>query len=88
MDDCGLGEHCENHECPLGSHIVWRAFDELGVPNAGLAIEQRARFSANPGSGGSAKSASNLCDSNIRPITKVMFPPRSGRGVHAFQFAA
>ncbi|MBS0476409.1 MAG: Asp-tRNA(Asn)/Glu-tRNA(Gln) amidotransferase subunit GatA [Proteobacteria bacterium] len=34
---------------PLGLQIVGKAFDEQGVLNAGLAIEQRARFSAKPG---------------------------------------
>jgi len=33
---------------PLGLQIVGRAFDEQGVLNAGLAIEQRAAFSARP----------------------------------------
>ena len=33
---------------PLGLQIVGRAFDEQGVLNAGLAIEQRAQFSAKP----------------------------------------
>jgi aspartyl-tRNA(Asn)/glutamyl-tRNA(Gln) amidotransferase subunit A len=33
---------------PLGLQIIGRAFDEQGVLNAGLAIEQRAGFSAAP----------------------------------------
>ncbi|ANY19942.1 Glutamyl-tRNA(Gln) amidotransferase subunit A [Tsuneonella dongtanensis] len=33
---------------PLGLQIIGRAFDEQGVLNAGLAIEQRAMFSAKP----------------------------------------
>ncbi|MBA4162289.1 MAG: Asp-tRNA(Asn)/Glu-tRNA(Gln) amidotransferase GatCAB subunit A [Novosphingobium sp.] len=33
---------------PLGLQIIGKAFDEQGVLNAGLAIEQRARFSARP----------------------------------------
>jgi aspartyl-tRNA(Asn)/glutamyl-tRNA(Gln) amidotransferase subunit A len=33
---------------PLGLQIVGKAFDEQGVLNAGLAIEQRAGFSAKP----------------------------------------
>ncbi|MFM5907290.1 MAG: Asp-tRNA(Asn)/Glu-tRNA(Gln) amidotransferase subunit GatA [Novosphingobium sp.] len=33
---------------PLGLQIVGRAFDEQGVLNAGLAIEQRAQFSHRP----------------------------------------
>lgn len=33
---------------PLGLQIIGRAFDEQGVLNAGLAIEQRAGFSARP----------------------------------------
>ena len=33
---------------PLGLQIVGKAFDEQGVLNAGLAIEQRAAFSAKP----------------------------------------
>ncbi len=33
---------------PLGLQIVGRAFDEQGVLNAGLAIEQRAGFTAKP----------------------------------------
>ncbi|WP_309622299.1 Asp-tRNA(Asn)/Glu-tRNA(Gln) amidotransferase subunit GatA [Novosphingobium sp.] len=33
---------------PLGLQIIGRAFDEQGVLNAGLAIEQRALFSAKP----------------------------------------
>jgi aspartyl-tRNA(Asn)/glutamyl-tRNA(Gln) amidotransferase subunit A len=33
---------------PLGLQIIGKAFDEQGVLNAGLAIEQRARFSAKP----------------------------------------
>ena len=33
---------------PLGLQIIGRAFDEQGVLNAGLAIEQRAQFSARP----------------------------------------
>ncbi|WP_310532199.1 Asp-tRNA(Asn)/Glu-tRNA(Gln) amidotransferase subunit GatA [Novosphingobium sp.] len=33
---------------PLGLQIVGKAFDEQGVLNAGLAIEQRAQFSAKP----------------------------------------
>jgi aspartyl-tRNA(Asn)/glutamyl-tRNA(Gln) amidotransferase subunit A len=34
---------------PLGLQIIGRPFDEQGVLNAGLAIEQRAAFSARPG---------------------------------------
>ena len=33
---------------PLGLQIVGKPFDEQGVLNAGLAIEQRAAFSAKP----------------------------------------
>ncbi len=33
---------------PLGLQIVGKAFDEQGVLNAGLAIEERARFTAKP----------------------------------------
>ena len=33
---------------PLGLHLIGRPFDEQGVLNAGLAIEQRAAFSAKP----------------------------------------
>lgn len=33
---------------PLGLQVIGRAFDEQGVLNAGLALEQRARFSARP----------------------------------------
>ncbi len=33
---------------PLGLQIIGKAFDEQGVLNAGLAIEQRAGFSAKP----------------------------------------
>jgi len=33
---------------PLGLHLIGRPFDEQGVLNAGLAIEQRAGFSAQP----------------------------------------
>jgi aspartyl-tRNA(Asn)/glutamyl-tRNA(Gln) amidotransferase subunit A len=33
---------------PLGLQIIGRAFDEQGVLNAGLAIEQRAGFTASP----------------------------------------
>ncbi|HEX2792901.1 MAG TPA: Asp-tRNA(Asn)/Glu-tRNA(Gln) amidotransferase subunit GatA [Croceicoccus sp.] len=33
---------------PLGLQIIGRAFDEQGVLNAGLAIEQRAAFTARP----------------------------------------
>ncbi len=33
---------------PLGLQIIGKAFDEQGVMNAGLAIEQRANFSAKP----------------------------------------
>jgi aspartyl-tRNA(Asn)/glutamyl-tRNA(Gln) amidotransferase subunit A len=33
---------------PLGLQIIGKAFDEQGVLNAGLAIEQRAQFSARP----------------------------------------
>ena len=33
---------------PLGLQIVGRPFDEQGVLNAGLAIEQRAAFTAKP----------------------------------------
>ncbi len=34
---------------PLGLQIIGKAFDEQGVLNAGLAIEQRSGFSARPG---------------------------------------
>jgi aspartyl-tRNA(Asn)/glutamyl-tRNA(Gln) amidotransferase subunit A len=33
---------------PLGLQIIGKAFDEQGVLNAGLAIEQRAQFAAKP----------------------------------------
>ena len=33
---------------PLGLQIIGKAFDEQGVLNAGLAIEQRAGFVARP----------------------------------------
>jgi len=33
---------------PLGLQLVGRPFDEQGVLNAGLAIEQRAGFTAQP----------------------------------------
>jgi aspartyl-tRNA(Asn)/glutamyl-tRNA(Gln) amidotransferase subunit A len=33
---------------PLGLQIIGRPFDEQGVLNAGLAIEQRAAFAAKP----------------------------------------
>jgi aspartyl-tRNA(Asn)/glutamyl-tRNA(Gln) amidotransferase subunit A len=33
---------------PLGLQIIGRPFDEQGVLNAGLAIEQRAGFTAQP----------------------------------------
>jgi aspartyl-tRNA(Asn)/glutamyl-tRNA(Gln) amidotransferase subunit A len=33
---------------PLGLHLIGRPFDEQGVLNAGLAIEQRAGFTAKP----------------------------------------
>jgi len=33
---------------PLGLQIIGKPFDEQGVLNAGLAIEQRAGFSARP----------------------------------------
>jgi aspartyl-tRNA(Asn)/glutamyl-tRNA(Gln) amidotransferase subunit A len=33
---------------PLGLQIIGREFDEQGVLNAGLAIEQRAGFTAQP----------------------------------------
>ena len=33
---------------PLGLHLIGRPFDEQGVLNAGLAIEQRAAFTARP----------------------------------------
>jgi aspartyl-tRNA(Asn)/glutamyl-tRNA(Gln) amidotransferase subunit A len=33
---------------PLGLQIIGKAFDEQGVLNAGLAIEQRAGFAAQP----------------------------------------
>jgi len=33
---------------PLGLQIIGRPFDEQGVLNAGLAIEQRAGFTARP----------------------------------------
>jgi len=34
---------------PLGLQIIGKPFDEQGVLNAGLAIEQRAGFTAQPG---------------------------------------
>ena len=34
---------------PLGLQVIGRAFDEQGVLNAGLALEQRAGFTAKPG---------------------------------------
>jgi len=34
---------------PLGLHVIGRPLDEQGVLNAGLALEQRAQFSAKPG---------------------------------------
>ena len=34
---------------PLGLHLIGREFDEQGVLNAGLAIEERAGFTARPG---------------------------------------
>jgi aspartyl-tRNA(Asn)/glutamyl-tRNA(Gln) amidotransferase subunit A len=33
---------------PLGLQVIGRPFDEQGVLDAGLAIEQRAQFSARP----------------------------------------
>jgi aspartyl-tRNA(Asn)/glutamyl-tRNA(Gln) amidotransferase subunit A len=33
---------------PLGLQLIGRPFDEQGVMNAGLALEQRAGFSARP----------------------------------------
>jgi aspartyl-tRNA(Asn)/glutamyl-tRNA(Gln) amidotransferase subunit A len=33
---------------PLGLQLIGQPFDEQGVLNAGLAIEQRANFSAKP----------------------------------------
>ena len=33
---------------PLGLQVIGKPFDEQGVLNAGLAIEQRAQFSARP----------------------------------------
>ena len=33
---------------PLGLHLIGREFDEQGVLNAGLAIEERAGFTARP----------------------------------------
>jgi aspartyl-tRNA(Asn)/glutamyl-tRNA(Gln) amidotransferase subunit A len=33
---------------PLGLQIIGKAFDEQGVLNAGLAIEQRSGFAARP----------------------------------------
>ena len=33
---------------PLGLQLIGKPFDEQGVLNAGLAIEQRANFSAKP----------------------------------------
>ena len=33
---------------PLGLQVIGKPFDEQGVLNAGLAIEQRAGFSATP----------------------------------------
>jgi len=37
------------HGLPLGLQIIGRALDEQGVLNAGLAIEERAGFTARPG---------------------------------------
>ncbi|MEY2925569.1 MAG: hypothetical protein RL367_46 [Pseudomonadota bacterium] len=39
----------DNQGLPLGLQIIGQAFDEQGVLNAGLAIEQRAGFVARPG---------------------------------------
>jgi aspartyl-tRNA(Asn)/glutamyl-tRNA(Gln) amidotransferase subunit A len=33
---------------PLGLQVIGKAFDEQGVLNAGLAIEQRAGFAGTP----------------------------------------
>jgi aspartyl-tRNA(Asn)/glutamyl-tRNA(Gln) amidotransferase subunit A len=33
---------------PLGLQLIGKVFDEQGVLNAGLALEQRAGFSAKP----------------------------------------
>ena len=41
---CGL----DRHGLPLGLHLAGRPFDEQGVLNAGLAIERRAAFTAQP----------------------------------------
>ena len=41
---CGLN----SQGLPLGLQIIGRAFDEQGVLNAGLALEQRAAFNAKP----------------------------------------
>jgi aspartyl-tRNA(Asn)/glutamyl-tRNA(Gln) amidotransferase subunit A len=40
----------DSHGLPLGLQIIGKAFDEQGVLNAGLAIEQRAGFSSRPAS--------------------------------------
>jgi aspartyl-tRNA(Asn)/glutamyl-tRNA(Gln) amidotransferase subunit A len=36
------------HGLPLGLHVIGNELDEQGVLNAGLAIEQRAGFTARP----------------------------------------
>ncbi len=41
---CGLN----SEGLPLGLQLVSKAFDEQGLLNAGLAIEQRAAFTAKP----------------------------------------
>jgi aspartyl-tRNA(Asn)/glutamyl-tRNA(Gln) amidotransferase subunit A len=38
----------DSHGLPLGLQVIGKAFDEQGVLNAGLAIEQRAGFNARP----------------------------------------
>ncbi|MDQ2892416.1 MAG: Asp-tRNA(Asn)/Glu-tRNA(Gln) amidotransferase subunit GatA [Pseudomonadota bacterium] len=38
----------DKHGLPLGLHLIGRPFDEQGVLNAGLAIEERAGFVARP----------------------------------------
>jgi aspartyl-tRNA(Asn)/glutamyl-tRNA(Gln) amidotransferase subunit A len=39
----------DGHGLPLGLHLIGREMDEQGVLNAGLAIEERAGFTARPG---------------------------------------
>ncbi|HAU21112.1 MAG TPA: Asp-tRNA(Asn)/Glu-tRNA(Gln) amidotransferase subunit GatA, partial [Erythrobacter sp.] len=38
----------DGHRLPLGLQVIGKAFDEQGVLNAGLALEQRAGFDARP----------------------------------------